>query len=548
MAASSSSSSGEQQYSLRWNDFHSSILSSFRHLRDEEDFVDVTLACDSSSFTAHKVVLSACSPYFRRLLKANPCQHPIVILRDVASSDMESLLRFMYHGEVHVGQEQLAAFLKTAQMLQVRGLADVNSGAAKIPPPSSSGGNNGSAPATPRNPWQDNGRGELNESGLSPPPEKRPRSYSPPLGNHVEPKTDLQESLLGQALAEGPTIHTTPTNNVQAQSTGEDSNSMSDNEEEMSNNDSILNSVKTEPSDILNDSMEHHRNSFPALLGIPGLIPGPSGIHAANQDPNYGRWQPSGGDGSSSSSGWLPGTSSTRNEHAGSGTYQSGVHNSKGQDLSSLLQQHHHHHHLHATSQASQQHALNALNSLNSLNTEQLSIMHQKLQNNLQTLQQQQQTASAKNELNLMLQSCAKEKIQESMALFHQQTHQQRRFHQQTDNSASQSGKPKCPECGKIYSNNSNLKQHIVNVHTVQTEYVSCHVCSKQFKTKQYLQIHLLSMHGIRKRKSYPLYQMQTQMQQQQQQSSGGQVSGGQQQSQQQYPAPERWSGGEDKQ
>lgn len=47
---------------------------------------------------------------------------------------------------------------------------------------------------------------------------------------------------------------------------------MSDNEEEMSNNDSILNSVKTEPSDILNDSMEHHRNSFPALLGIPGNL------------------------------------------------------------------------------------------------------------------------------------------------------------------------------------------------------------------------------------------------------------------------------------
>ncbi|XP_033334485.1 uncharacterized protein LOC117225169 isoform X4 [Megalopta genalis] len=295
MAASSSSSSGEQQYSLRWNDFHSSILSSFRHLRDEEDFVDVTLACDSSSFTAHKVVLSACSPYFRRLLKANPCQHPIVILRDVASSDMESLLRFMYHGEVHVGQEQLAAFLKTAQMLQVRGLADVNSGAAtaKIPPPSSSGGYNGSAPATPRNPWQDNGRGDLNEGGLSPPPEKRPRSQSPPLGNHVEQKSELQESLLGQALEGGPTIHTTPSNNVQAQSTGEDSNSMSDNEEDMSNNDSILNSVKTEPSDILNDSMEHHRNSFPAaLLGLPGLIPGPSGIHAANQDPSYGSVMP----------------------------------------------------------------------------------------------------------------------------------------------------------------------------------------------------------------------------------------------------------------
>lgn len=47
---------------------------------------------------------------------------------------------------------------------------------------------------------------------------------------------------------------------------------MTDNEEDTSNNDSILNSVKTEPSDILNDSLEHHRNSFPAaLLGLQGV-------------------------------------------------------------------------------------------------------------------------------------------------------------------------------------------------------------------------------------------------------------------------------------
>ncbi|XP_044579653.1 broad-complex core protein isoforms 1/2/3/4/5-like isoform X3 [Cotesia glomerata] len=290
MAASSSSSNSEQQYSLRWNDFHSSILSSFRHLRDEEDFVDVTLACDSNSFTAHKVVLSACSPYFRRLLKANPCQHPIVILRDVASSDMESLLRFMYHGEVHVGQEQLAAFLKTAQMLQVRGLADVKSGTAgaKIPSGSETRDHTES-PVTSRNTWHD--RGDPSDSGLSPPPEKRSKSYSPPVGNHLEQlkgaAADLQESLLGQALEGGPTIHT-PNNDIKAQSTGEDSNSASDNDEEMSNNDSILNSVKAEPNDILNDSLEHHRGTFPAaLLGLQGLMPGPSGIHAANQDPNY---------------------------------------------------------------------------------------------------------------------------------------------------------------------------------------------------------------------------------------------------------------------
>lgn len=72
-----------------------------------------------------------------------------------------------------------------------------------------------STQATPRNPWQDNGRTDLNDSGMSPPPEKRPRSYSPQIGNHVETKSDLQESLLGQALEGGPTIHTPSANNVQ---------------------------------------------------------------------------------------------------------------------------------------------------------------------------------------------------------------------------------------------------------------------------------------------------------------------------------------------
>ncbi|XP_014608762.1 PREDICTED: protein abrupt-like isoform X2 [Polistes canadensis] len=195
----------------------------------------------------------------------------------------------MYHGEVNIGQEQLPAFLKTAQSLQVRGLADVNSSiiTATITTQPSTSGNNCSAPATPRNAWPDNGR-DLNDDDCSPPPDKRSRSYSPQRDNNTEPKTDLQESLLGQALEGGPTIHTAPSNNVQAQSIGEDSNSLSDNED-ISNNESILNSVKTEPSELLNDSsMEHHRSNFPAaLLNLQGLMPGPSGIHASNQDPNY---------------------------------------------------------------------------------------------------------------------------------------------------------------------------------------------------------------------------------------------------------------------
>ncbi|KFB39500.1 hypothetical protein ZHAS_00006997 [Anopheles sinensis] len=324
----------EEKWLRHWNDFQSSILSSFRHLRDEEDFVDVTIACDSRSFTAHKVVLSACSPYFRKLLKANPCEHPIVILRDVRSEDIENLLRFMYNGEVHIGQDQLSDFLKTAQLLQVRGLADVTTGNPTGGRTSANSSMLNSSLSTPAvqelkaSPTSTSLPWELPEdNNTAPPPQKRTKSselyrkqhgLSPddpipldllPIGQHPltrerdrskdkskdhhhhhrstssehdlhhhhhhrerDRSLELRESLLGQALEGGPTL-TVPSKHpdlisLQAAASGDDSNS-SDNGASDHGED-----------DELNGNLEHTRPSFPflGLQGIPGLIPGPSGI------------------------------------------------------------------------------------------------------------------------------------------------------------------------------------------------------------------------------------------------------------------------------
>ena len=73
----------QQQFCLRWNDFQTNMVASFKHLRDEKSFCDVTLACDGQSTKAHKMILSACSPYFKALLEENPAKHPIIILKDV---------------------------------------------------------------------------------------------------------------------------------------------------------------------------------------------------------------------------------------------------------------------------------------------------------------------------------------------------------------------------------------------------------------------------------------------------------------------------------
>ncbi|XP_068082491.1 broad-complex core protein isoforms 1/2/3/4/5 isoform X3 [Anabrus simplex] len=111
-----------QHFCLRWNNYQSSITSAFENLRDDEDFVDVTLACDGKSLKAHRVVLSACSPYFRELLKSTPCKHPVIVLQDVAFVDLHALVEFIYHGEVNVHQRNLSSFLKTAEVLRVSGL------------------------------------------------------------------------------------------------------------------------------------------------------------------------------------------------------------------------------------------------------------------------------------------------------------------------------------------------------------------------------------------------------------------------------------------
>jgi hypothetical protein len=125
-AAMQHSTGSPQQFCLRWNNYQSNLTNVFDQLLQSESFVDVTLACDGHSVKAHKMVLSACSPYFQSLFFENPCQHPIVIMRDIKWPELKAAVEFMYKGEINVSQEQIGPLLKVAESLKIRGLADVN--------------------------------------------------------------------------------------------------------------------------------------------------------------------------------------------------------------------------------------------------------------------------------------------------------------------------------------------------------------------------------------------------------------------------------------
>ncbi|XP_054933411.1 uncharacterized protein [Dermacentor andersoni] len=116
---------GSQQFCLKWNNHQSNMLAVFEQLLSNEALVDVTLACEGLSLKAHKMVLSACSPFFQALFVENPCKHPIVIMKDMRYMDLKAIVEFMYRGEVNVSQDQLSALLKTAETLKVKGLAEV---------------------------------------------------------------------------------------------------------------------------------------------------------------------------------------------------------------------------------------------------------------------------------------------------------------------------------------------------------------------------------------------------------------------------------------
>ena len=108
---------------LQWNDFKENITTSFRSLRNEKEFSDVTLVCeDGEQVEAHRVILAVLSLLFQRNLKRNNHPHPMIYLRGLKSQDLVAMIDFLYFGEADVSQESLDSFLALAEEMELKGL------------------------------------------------------------------------------------------------------------------------------------------------------------------------------------------------------------------------------------------------------------------------------------------------------------------------------------------------------------------------------------------------------------------------------------------
>ena len=110
---------------LQWNDFFGSIKDTFRTLRDDQDFTDVTLVSgDWVQIEAHKVILLSTSPVFASLLKSKKQGQPIIYFRGIKSGDLQALVDFLYLGETTVQEEDVENFLNLGKDFQLEGLTE----------------------------------------------------------------------------------------------------------------------------------------------------------------------------------------------------------------------------------------------------------------------------------------------------------------------------------------------------------------------------------------------------------------------------------------
>ena len=115
----------EEKYTLTWHTYSDQLRDILKELSSDDSFTDVTLVTDDKKqIKAHRNILSAWSTVFKEILHINTNNnHPVIYLRGIQHSEMESILQFIYLGQAKFYEERMNEFLTVAKNLDIRELA-----------------------------------------------------------------------------------------------------------------------------------------------------------------------------------------------------------------------------------------------------------------------------------------------------------------------------------------------------------------------------------------------------------------------------------------
>ncbi|XP_035782431.1 kelch-like ECH-associated protein 1B isoform X1 [Anopheles albimanus] len=106
--------------------FSREVLKMMFMMRSHHMLTDVALEVEQETFNAHKVVLSAASPYFKAMFTGGlkECEMERVKLQGVCPTAMARILFFMYTGHIRVTELTVCQLLPAATMFQVPSVID----------------------------------------------------------------------------------------------------------------------------------------------------------------------------------------------------------------------------------------------------------------------------------------------------------------------------------------------------------------------------------------------------------------------------------------
>ena len=114
-----------EEYTLAWQSYSDHLKEALKEMMTSSGFADVTLVTDDKQqIRAHRNILSACSPVFKNILQFDSSNNnPIIYLRGIQYSEMESIMQFIYLGEARFYKERISEFLMVSKNLEIKGLS-----------------------------------------------------------------------------------------------------------------------------------------------------------------------------------------------------------------------------------------------------------------------------------------------------------------------------------------------------------------------------------------------------------------------------------------
>jgi len=111
---------------LSWTNYEETVTNAFKRYLSSKWFCNVLLSAEGRTIPCHQELLSASSEWFEQVLsQLDHNLHPIILLKDVKYNDLQHVVNFIYNGQAIVPNDQVQGILRTANILQIKGLTNI---------------------------------------------------------------------------------------------------------------------------------------------------------------------------------------------------------------------------------------------------------------------------------------------------------------------------------------------------------------------------------------------------------------------------------------